>query len=428
MASFVDGDAEDASVGGGATDSPAVQVTVRVINLCAVPVDLAGADEAMPVVTGLAPLAASQYVPATVRERFVATRTGESQGVRSWPQQLGDGDRVTVVVRGASCQPMPLVEGFAAPATGTSRLRFVDTAGQDTPTRLFVEGADGLMHQLAAVAALGDSGPAGVLLAAPTKDTQRIEVGPELSGAPGVPGYELPSSSLGAGQKLFLFHQVLSVVILDEKSAVAEVKLNPSVALVNGLADACGTGAAHLSVGASGQELAAVDVRFGLEARIVLPPTTVGYPIVMTPSSSCTQPGASGRALSGPLGAGGRYLQLLYGSATAPRTLLLDDHAPHPGPQLGFFNGALGAPAVDLAIQTSGDPDGGTELLSADWGAAQPSWQPAPAQDFDVFVTARPTVRGSYTGGQAWVLFLLGDFGVGATAPARLLAHHFSFP
>src|SRR5262249_39381577 len=153
--------------------------------------------------------------------------------------------------------------------------RFVDTLGRDTPTRLYLENGDGIFHQIAAVAPLGDSGREGVLVpvAPMDRDSVRAQVGPELSSTAGTPGYQIPTSVLQEGATLFVFNRQLALFILAFDGPPPEipsgtVRVNPAVALLNAASDLCGTGASHFAFNDSnGLALAALDIRYGQEGR-----------------------------------------------------------------------------------------------------------------------------------------------------------------
>src|SRR5262249_16932495 len=123
------------------------------------------------------------------------------------------------------------------------------------------------------------------------------------------------------------------------------VRVNPSVALLNAAADLCGTAASHFAFSdASGHALAALDIRFGQEGRLVLPPTTAGHSI----TASCNG-GPIGVVSAGSLEAGQRYLQVVFGS----QILSTSDRPPATlgGPGLVFANAAMGAPPLDVQLR-----------------------------------------------------------------------------
>src|SRR5262249_29666585 len=209
-------------------------------------------------------------------------RAGDSQPMATSDLlSPAEGDQATVALRGNNCSLMPLWEGFGDTPPGFLRIRFVDTLGRDTPTRLYLENGDGIFHQIAAVPALGDSGREGVMVpvAPMDRDSVRAQVGPELSSTPGTPGYQIPTSVLAEGATLFVFNRQLALFILAYDGPPAAipsgtVRVNPSVALLNGAADLCGTAASHFAFSdASGHALAAPHIPFGPEGPLGTPTT-----------------------------------------------------------------------------------------------------------------------------------------------------------
>ena len=173
------GDSEATSDGGetGGPDAgvtvdaaePPVPVTLRFINLCATAVDVyVGADEAV-LLGNVVPGQVTQYLDEMLggtRDVLRIRRAGDSAHAQplggSQPVHPAAGDRATVAFRGSPCSVTPLWEKFLPAGAGALRVRFVDALGQDTPTRLYSEQTGGLMQQLSAIDALGDSGPDGV--------------------------------------------------------------------------------------------------------------------------------------------------------------------------------------------------------------------------------------------------------------------------
>jgi hypothetical protein len=275
------------------------------------------------------------------------------------------------------------------------------------------------------------------LAAAPAgTSTVRVQVGPELSGTAGVPGYQLPAALLQPGREWIVLNRQLALWILGPDGAASEVvpppgdpagtvRVNPSVSLLNGAPALCGSGVSHFVFSdGTGPALGALDVRFGLEARLSLPPTTSGYTIAASAGAGCDPAGAAVSAAGGPLVAGGRYLQIAYGGGGTLQVATVPDRVPATAttPVIALVNAGASATALDVSGPL--DDAGGAAMVFAGVapGALSP-WVAAPASDYALTVLERPTVSAALSGGQSFLLVAIGDFAVAGTGPARLVTH-----
>jgi hypothetical protein len=436
---------DDAGVDGGpvagAPDASVyvAAVDVRVVNGCSAAIDLFRSNDATaPIVTNVQAGQVTGYLPLTLdsaHDALAIRQTGQSP-VLSTAESLDarTGDRFTVVLRGAKCSAMALKEQFGATPPGMLRLRFVDTLAKDTPTRLFLERRDGVFVQLAAVDPLGDSGPDGVLVAVPgDRPSVRVEVGAELSSGTGTPGYQIPSAVLKEGATLFVLNRLLALWLIDKDGPVAvtvaagdppgTIRVNPSVAVLNAVPDLCATGASRFSFSdASNRPIAALDVRFGSESRLVLPPTETGHTLQLIAGASCPNPGSSAQLSSGPLSAGARTLLIVFGSAATGQLqrIAIDDRAPAM-PSVTFLSAALGAPPLDIQEQTATGPPM-TVFATVPFGVLAPSIS-APTQDYNLLIAQQPAVKGAYTASLSWLSVAIGDWNAQTTVPLRLVPH-----
>ena len=397
----------------------APDVTLRVVNLCASAVDVYVGGQSQPLFANVQPGDVTPYLGTMLYGTLEVHHAGDAQPLATSDLlSPAEGDQATVALRGNNCSPMALWEGFGDTQPGFLRIRFVDTLGRDTPTRLYLENGDGVFHQVAAVAPLGDSGREGALVPVAPMDraSVRAQVGPELSSTPGTPGYQIPTSVLYEGATLFVFNRQLALFILafdGPPPALPSgiVRVNPSVALLNGASDLCGTAASHFAFSdSSGNALAALDIRYGQEGRLVLPPTTGGHSI----TASCN--GGPGRTVAtGPLEAGQRYLQILFGS----QILSTSDRPPATlgGPGLVFANAVVNAPPLD--VQTRDATGNLTTIFTAVAPGTLADWIAAPAQDYDLVLLERPAVSASFSGGQPAFVVAIGDW----NGQVRLITH-----
>jgi hypothetical protein len=430
---------DDLGVGscGGDLGEDQVTVFVRLVDACGRDVDLYVAGETKPLLQAVAAQQVSGWVAAPLgieHGAFELREAGAAASVRalaiSDPVHPADGDRVTVIARGQGCSLQPLIDGFGAAQPGALRVRFVDTLGRDDPTRLYWEQPDGSFRQVAAVAPYGESGAEGVLVATPppTQKSVRVQVGPELSSAVGKPGYQLPPAMLGDGAQLLVLAELLTVWIIDMDGTVAQIRINPSLAVLAAVPDICGTGTSHFAFADSdGSALATLDITFGLEKRLSLPPTASGHPITVSGAATCPSGGVQATATTAALEAGGRYLVAVYRSATDGnlRTYTTPEKLPSGvvPPAIGFFHAARGLPSLDVVRIDGGDDGGMSTLFQSIAPGTLAPWTAAPLTDYTLALAQRPTATVSFSANQSVLFLAIGDAAGAPNAPPRLVSH-----
>src|SRR5262249_9213382 len=162
---------------------------------------------------------------------------------------------------------------------------------------------------------------------------------------------------------------------------------------------------------------AALDVRYGFEARLALPPTASSHFITASAADACTSPGASGTTSSGPIRAGGRYLDVLFRSGADLDSLTVDDRPPADAntPMTAFINAINGAPPLDVVRQfQSGDQ---AILFSAVPLGSMTDWVPVPTEDYDLFLSQRPSVKASFNSHQSSLVVAIGNWASGSILP-----------
>jgi hypothetical protein len=415
-------------------------MTMRVVNLCTSAVDVYQAGQDTPFLTGVKPGDVTTYVPLqvdTTSGALEVRRAGDSHlkapFAMSNALQPSPNDQATVALKGDGCSVLPLWEHFGPIGAGELRLRFVDTVGTampTIPTRLYMEQADQSFAQVVAVPGDGDSGASGVVVptVAPDRSSVRLQVGPSLGANQGEYGYQVPGAVFKQGAELFVFYLPSSLFVVGSDGPPPEIqaapgdppgliRINPTLTVVNAVPDLCGTGSSHVTVSdAQSNKLVEFDLAFGSTQKRSLLPAPVGHSVALTPiSAGCT--GTGGAVSTGPLAAGSRYVQIVFGSA-APGAGALQSYAvldARPagslGPAIAFFNAALGAPSagIDVDVLRTGDPSPVIAFPGVAFGALS-MWIPAPVQGYTVFPDLQQGAVASVAANTSYLFLAIGDW------------------
>jgi hypothetical protein len=242
-----------------------------------------------------------------------------------------DGQTITSVAGGqigavqakAMFRISPFVEAFDPVAAGQARLRLVNL-DYSLPALGIDVGDDGSVEE-SNIGIYQASTPAGIL--APAGRSLQVAL-TKVTPAARLTGFTLGHHMIQSGDDLFVIAagldsftprdvRGLALLVVDSTSQATLVKQNPSLYLLNLVADLPAIDLFVAQHGA-GEPKAATALPFGgLSAPIQVPPSNAGHAFVLDETSSATQPVEGGiyADVTGGLVAGERYLLVASGFA-----------------------------------------------------------------------------------------------------------------